>query len=231
MIIDRYMRPENWTPATLCDPILQELDWILDDSRLFALYRQDLAKHYKSTNTGRPPVAVEVTLRMTIWRRHKQWSYRQAEQELRDGPAYRQWVRVYDQPVPYHTTLNDLARVIRPQTLHRMNDRILVLAQTYHVTQGYQLRLDSRVTETNLQYPTDSGLLLDGVRVLSRLLEQAEPWLPAPLRSSGVCSHHVRRAKRRARLIGQWTRTHPKGSAKPRNPQVKKRLSPRPIPN
>ncbi len=231
MIIDRYARPENFKARALSDPILQELDWILDDVKLFGLVRRDLAAHYKRSKAGRPPIAVEVTLRMTVLRRRKKWSYRQAEQEVRDSDAYRGWTRVYDQPVPDHTTLNDLERLLRPQTLHQLNDRVLALAQLYRITQGYKLRVDSSVTEANIPYPTDSGLLLDGVRVLSRLLEQAEPWLPASLPFSGLCSNHVRSAKRRARLIGQWTRTRPKGSARARNPQAKKRLSPRPILN
>jgi IS5 family transposase len=224
MIIDRYVRPENFTAPPLSDPVLQELDWILDDPKLFALVRHDLAQHYKRSPAGRHPIPVEVILRMTVLRRRKKWPYRQAEQEVRDGPAYRQWVRVYDQPVPDFTTLNDLERVIRPRTLHQINNRVLVLAQTYHLTRGYKLRVDSSVTETNIRYPTDSGSLLDGVRVLSRWLERAEPLLPAALRASGVCSNHVRSARRQARQIGGLTRSAKKGSAKRRNTQVKKRL-------
>ena len=150
MIIDRYERPENYTPPALSDPILHELDWILEDPHLFALVRHDLAQHYKHSKAGRRPIAVEVTLRLSVLRRRKKWSYRQAEQEVRDSDAYRHWVRVYDQPVPDHTTLNDLERLIRPQTLHQLNERVLVLAQTYHLTQGYKLRVDSSVTETNI---------------------------------------------------------------------------------
>jgi transposase, IS5 family len=224
VIIDRYVRPENFTAPSLSDPILQELDWILDDPKLFALVRHDLAQHYKPTKTGRHPVAVEVTLRITILRRRKKWSYRQAEQELRDGPTYRHWVRLYDQPVPDHTTLNDLERVIRPWTLHQLNERVLTLAQTYHLTQGYKLRVDSSVTETDIRYPLDNGLLLDGVRVLSRLLQRAEPLLSAELVATGVCSKHVRSARRRARQIGQLLRSGQKGSKKRRDSQVKKRL-------
>jgi IS5 family transposase len=141
-----------------------------------------------------------------------------------DSDASLAWARVSDQPVPDYTTLNDLERVIRPRTLHQINDRVLVLAQTYRLTQGYKLRVDSSATETNIQYPTDSGLLLDGVGVLSRLLERAEPWLPATLYATGVCSNHVRNAKRRARQIGHLKRSRQKGAEKRRNTQVKKRL-------
>lgn len=231
MIIDRYVRPENFTAHSLSDPILQELDWILDDPHLFALVRRDLAHHYQCSKAGRRPVPVEVTLRLIMLRRRKKWSYRDTEQEVRDNDAYRAWVRVYDHPVPDYTTLNDLERVIRPRTLHQLNDRLLVLAQTYHLTQGYKLRVDSSVTETNIRYPLDNGLLLDGVRVLSRLLQRAEPLLPEELRASGVCSSHVRSARRRTRQIGQLLRSGPKGSQKRRDSQVKKRLLTRLMPN
>jgi hypothetical protein len=39
MIIDRYARPANLSEPIVSDPILQELDWILDDPYLFALTR------------------------------------------------------------------------------------------------------------------------------------------------------------------------------------------------
>jgi len=229
MIIDRYVRPENFSAPSLSDPILQELDRILEDRELFALVRRDLARHYKRSKVGRPAVPVEVTLRLVVLRRRKKWPYRQAEQEVRDSPAYRQWVRVYDQAVPDHTTLNDLEGVIRERTLHRINERILVLAQTHRLTQGYKLRLDASVTETNIHYPTDSQLLLDGVRVLSRWLECAAPWLSAKVRASGVCCNHVRSARRRAQQIGRLTRRAPGGTGKRPATQVKKKPSPRPM--
>jgi transposase, IS5 family len=210
MIIDRYARPANVTPVRLSDPILQELDWILEDPELFRLVRCDLAAHYKRSKRGRPPEPIEVTLRLVVLRRRKQWSYRQIEQEVRDSPSYRGWVRVYDQRVPDHSTLNDLERLIRGQTQHRINERLLALAQSKNLTHGYKLRLDASVTETNIRYPTDSGLLVDGVRLLSRWLKCTRPLLSSTLRKRGVCRNRVRSARRRARMIRQWSHSAPK---------------------
>src|SRR5207245_1999201 len=105
-------------------------------------------------------------------------SLRRAQQEVDDSPVYRDWVRIYAQPVPHYSTLNELERAIRPCTIRRMHERLLVLAQAYELTQGYRLRVDSSVTESNIEHPTDSGLLLDGVQMLSRLLERAEATSP-----------------------------------------------------
>jgi hypothetical protein len=135
--------------------------------------RSDLRRHYTRSKRGRPTVPIEVTLRLVVLRRSKQWPYRQIEQEERDTPAYRGWVRVYDQNVPDHSTLNDLEHLIRVSTQHRINERLLVMAQSQHLTKGKKLRLDASVTDTNVCYPTDSGLLVDSVRLLSH-------WLNAP---------------------------------------------------
>jgi transposase, IS5 family len=206
MIIDRYIRPANFPECKTSDPILQELDWILDDPYLFDLVRRDFAKHYKPSRKGRRPIAIEVVLRMTVLRRRKKWTYRQAEQEVRDSPTYRGWVRVYNEPVPDHTTLNDLERVIQPNTLHRLNDRIIALAQDVHLTRGYRLRVDSSVTESNIHHPTDSALLYDGVRILSRALRRARSLLPARWDGARLCQSHSRSARRRMQWIARWSR-------------------------
>lgn len=210
MIIDRYERPEGLPGSSPSDPILQELDALLEDPELFRLVRSELAKHYKRSRVGRPPVPVEVSLRLMVLRRRKQWSLRQTEQEVRDGAGYRNWVRVFEHDVPDHTTLNDLERRVQGKTLHQLNDRLLVLAESKHLTQGYKLRLDASVTETNIRYPTDSGLLLDGVRLLSRWLAGATPFLSRKLLEGGAGRNRVRSARRRARLIGQLSHSTPR---------------------
>lgn len=222
MIIDRYARPSDWSAPVVSDPLLQEMDWLLDDPPLVKLVRLDLAKHYVKGTLGRHPVPVEVTLRLTVLRRYKRWPYRQAQQEVQDSAVYRGWVRVYDQPVPNYSTQNELERLISAQTLHRMNDRLMQLAQDYRMSQGYRLRVDSSVTESNIHHPTDSSLLVDGVRVLSRCLERAKPYLPVRLQRSGLCSNHTRFARRRARQIVQGSRRAPPTTRHSRKRMLKK---------
>jgi transposase, IS5 family len=236
MIIDRYSRPANFPECQTTDPILQELDWILDDPVLFDLVRGDFAQHYKPTRKGRHPIAIEVILRMTVLRRRKKWPYRQAEQEVRDSPTYRGWVHVFNEPVPDHTTLNDLERVIQPKTLHHINDRIVTLAQDHRLTRGYRLRVDSSVTESNIHHPTDSALLYDGVRLLSRWLKRARRLLPARFAGARLCRGHNRSARRRMQQIARWSRasqarqrTSPRGEVKKKR-YIKPILSSWPLP-
>jgi IS5 family transposase len=58
--------------------------------------------------------------------------------------------------------------------LHAFNDRLTTIATSLKVTRGRKLRTDGTVVETAIHYPTDSSLLSDGVRVLSRTLKRAK---------------------------------------------------------
>jgi transposase, IS5 family len=45
------------------------------------------------------------------------------------------------------------------------------------VTRGRKLRTDGTVVETNIHHPTDDTLLVDGVRVISRLVGKAKSFV------------------------------------------------------
>jgi IS5 family transposase len=59
-----------------------------------------------------------------------------------------------------------------PQVLKQMHERIVKIARDKGVTTGRRMRLDTTVLETNIHHPTDSTLLGDGVRVLSRIMRK-----------------------------------------------------------
>jgi IS5 family transposase len=179
MIVDRYepvnlfaLIPERY--ATL-EPARQELDRLLDDDALFQRVKGDLAKRYPhSLTVGRHSTPVEVILRMLIVKRLYRWSYEATERFVFDSLLLRQFCRVYWEDVPDDTTLNRWATLITPATLGAIHERVVQVAQERKVTRGRKLRVDSAVVETTIHHPTDSSLLADGVRVLSRLLRRAK---------------------------------------------------------
>ncbi len=156
------------------DPVLTQLDHLLDDDVVFQRVRADLAKRYPQTLTrGRPSTPVEVILRMNIVKRLFGWSYEETEHFVNDSLVLRQFCRIYLERVPDDTTLIRWSNLIGEGTLHAVNDRAVELARSLKVTRGRKLRVDSTVVETNIHHPTDSRLLGDGVRVVSRLLRRA----------------------------------------------------------
>ena len=115
-----------------------------------------------------------LVLRMLVVMRLYSWSYEQAEYFVNDSLVLRQFCRVYLERVPDDTTLIRWANTLGPETLERLNDRVVQLARERKVTRGRKLRVDTTAVETNIHFPTDSGLVGDGVRVVSRLLRPGQ---------------------------------------------------------
>jgi len=179
MLRDRYepMNIFELVPALsfAMEPVLAQLDGLLDDDTLFQRVKADLAQRCPLTSVnGRPSTPVEVILRMLVVKHLYGWSYAQAEHWVNDSLVLRQFCRVYLQPVPDDTTLIRWANLIQPDTLHHLLDHVVDLARALKVTRGRKLRLDGTVVETHIHHPTDSTLLNDGVRVLSRTLKRAQ---------------------------------------------------------
>jgi IS5 family transposase len=184
MLRDRY-DPMNLfacipTLSMQMDPVLAQIDNLLADDTIFQAVKADLIRRFPHTaSDGRPSTPVEVILRMLVVKHLYGWSFPQTTQFVADSLVLRQFCRVYFATVPDQSTLNRWARLIQPATLQRLLDHIVHLACQLQVTQGRKLRIDGTVVETNIHHPTDSTLLTDGVRVLSRALGKAKTLLGA----------------------------------------------------
>jgi IS5 family transposase len=157
------------------DSVLDQLDCLLEADALFQEVKADLALRYRHTLThGRPSTPVEVILRMLVVKHLYRWSYEQAEAFVADSITLRQFCRVYLEGVPDDTVLNRWANLLRPETLHQLLDHVATVAYRLQVTRGRKLRTDGTVVQSAIHLPTDSSLLADGVRVLSRTLGRAQ---------------------------------------------------------
>jgi IS5 family transposase len=190
------------------DPILAEIDRLLDDEELYQLIRNDLARRFPQTEvTGRNSTPVEVILRILAVKRLYSLSYEQTEYQVRDSLVLRQFCRVYLQDVPDDTTLIRWAGLIQPKTLERFNQRVTQLAAQLKVTRGRKLRTDGTVVETNIHPPSDSSLLADSVRVLGRALSRAKQVLGKQTAlGQEVFRNRIRSVRRLARQVGEAMR-------------------------
>jgi transposase, IS5 family len=190
------------------DPELSQLDRLLDDDVLLAKVRADLLRRYRHTATrGRRSTPVEVLLRVLVVKRRYCWSYEETEHFVGDSLVVRQFCRVYLERVPDATTLLRWANLSGPQTLGRLNERVVELARSLPVTRGRRRRVDSAVVETTIHHPTDSGILGAGVRVLSRLLRRAKTLVgETPGLAKTVLQSHHRSVRRLARQMHRVAR-------------------------
>jgi len=67
---------------------------------------------------------------------------RQTEDRVNDSLVLRWFCRVYFEHVPDDTTLLRWAQLIRPETMHALNDRVVELAVQAKVIKGRKLRED-----------------------------------------------------------------------------------------
>src|SRR5436853_1062165 len=67
--------------------------------------------------------------------------------------------------------MGNLARQLGPEVIEQLHRRVVEIAQENKVAAGRKMRVDTTVVETDIHYPTDSTLLGDGVRVLTRIMK------------------------------------------------------------
>ena len=179
MIRIRHQQPSLWEGlfaeevAELWEPWMRVVDELLEDDALVdAVYEAQGERHEQSRTLGRPQTPAEVALRMLILKHVRNWSYEILEREVRANVVYRSFCRIGTEKVPDAKTLVRLGQAIGPDTLRELHDRIVELARQRGVIRGRKMRVDTTVVESNIHYPTDSGLLDDGARVLTRMMKR-----------------------------------------------------------
>jgi len=159
----------------LVEPALKRLDEVLADEILLDMVMQQLAKRRPhSRSRGRPSTLGEVALRMLVLKRLKGWSFEQTEYEVRQNLVYRHLARVYFERVPDAKTLVRLSAAIGEEGIKAIHQRVVEMAREQRLIEGRRARVDTTVVESNIRYPTDSRLLQDGVRVLTRAFKRVQ---------------------------------------------------------
>ena len=159
--------------ALLKDDLLEPVDQLLDDPLLVDLVRDCLAgRRPASARTGRPGIAPDRLLRCCVLKHLKGWSFRDLDRELRSNLIYRRFTRFDAEATPTYSAFSRLFAVLSPAVTEQIHQRVVGLAREQGAASGRKIRVDSTAIETNVHYPTDSTLLGDGIRVLSRSLKR-----------------------------------------------------------
>jgi len=146
-------------------------DQVLADEVLVAGVYEALGKRRpNSRRRGRQGTPAEVVLRLLILKHIRNWSYAVLEREVRANLVYRNFTRVGGAKMPDAKTMGRWGVALGPQVIKQIHERMVTIARDEGVTDGHRMRVDTTVVETNVHYPTDSSLLGDGVRVLTRIM-------------------------------------------------------------
>ncbi len=181
MIKLRHQQPSLWHRGLaediegLWEPWMRLVDELLEDEQLVdTVYEAQGERHPQSRIRGRMQTPAEVVLRLLLLKHIRNWSFDVLEREVRANLVYRAFTRIGDEKVPDAKTLARLGQLMEPKVIEQLHQRVVELAQERGVTQGRKLRVDTTVVESNIHYPTDSSLLGDGTRVLTRTMKKIE---------------------------------------------------------
>ena len=185
MITLRYQQRSIYEPLTVnCMPDYQELLWegwllkvdkFLEDEDLVKIVRGALEKrHPHSCTRGRLGTPAEVVLRLMALKHLRNWSYQALEREVRANVVYREFTWIRGEKVPDCKTMVRWGKALGPKVTRALHERVLDLGHQRGVARGRKLRVDTTVAETDIHYPTDSGLLGDAVRVMTRTMKQIQ---------------------------------------------------------
>ncbi len=173
--------------SEILDACPEILDWV----------HEDLVRTV-STHRGRQGMTAEQVLRAAMVQQVQALTYEELAFHLADSQTIRAFTRMRMDQTPSASTLHENISAIGEGTWERIHRRILQVAKEAGVETGRKIRMDTTVVETNIHDPTDSSLVWDVIRVVTRLLGEGKQLLRTP---RYTFSDHTRAAKRRHRRI------------------------------
>lgn len=198
-IFDRYAKHEMGSELAMMSALLDHCPGLVE------LVEADLVDG-QAQQTGRAGMPVESVLRCAVLKQSRQLSYHELAFYLEDSSSFRSFARLPQGAVPKKSALQANIRRVQPETWERINQALVKGALSSGLESGEQVRIDSTAVKTNVHEPSDSSLLCDGIRMLTRQMVKARQSLKVP----GICFTDRRKAARS--LVRQvfYTRGIPK---------------------
>ena len=150
------------------EALSQELD---KHPQLLELAGKDLAP--SAVEVGRKGLTVESIFRCMILKQFLKVSYAQLSFHLCDSQSYRSFARIEYDKAPGKSALQENIRRLQPETLTLIFDCLAKNGYESGELDPELIRIDSTVVKSDIAPPSDSNLLNDGIRVISRLLAKS----------------------------------------------------------
>jgi IS5 family transposase len=175
---------------------LQKISGILDENPIINEWvLQDLVGDEKLADTGAEGMTAEQVLRAAIVKQMEGYSYEELAFHLIDSLSYRSFCRIGIVEKGYKkSALCRNIKAISANTWESINRVLVAYGHDTKIEKGRESRIDCTVVSSNVHEPTDSNLLWDSVRVLTRMLEKAKEVFPE---KHITYKDHTMRAKRR----------------------------------
>jgi len=224
-------QPDLWE-ATLppelrgLPPELAAMDEILKDETFLAPFEEALNQKVKedvfSWFEGRPSTFMSSYVRLMVLKFRRRWSYEDLLMSVNESVFLRRFCgySISDR-LPHDTTLIKLTGRLGEDFVKKLNEAVVEEAQERKITRGRRMRLDTTATGANICYPTDTGLLGDGIRVIGRLVKKIKKTGQA---KAVTYRNRWNNAKNILRKLGQNLKTRGRAAAKSSARKAKEKL-------
>lgn len=154
--------------------VLERISQILDSlPTISEMVLQDLTRGVKNRHTGAEGMSAEQVVRAAIIKQTEGFSYEELAFHLVDSRSYRNFCRIGIAHKGFKkSALCSNIKAISEQSWESIHRLVLAYGENNKVEKGKESRIDCTVVETNIHEPSDSSLLWDCVRVLTRKLLQ-----------------------------------------------------------
>jgi len=175
---------------------LELISQILNENSIInEMALQDLTHDVDNSAAGANGMSAEQVVRATVIKQMEGYSYEELAFHIIDSVCYRNFCHIGFADKGFgKSALCRNIKAISAETWEAINNILVAAAESKGIEKGRQTRIDCTVVSSNIHKPTDSSLLFDCVRVLTRMLGQMND------RYSDIeisFSNHTKRAKRR----------------------------------
>lgn len=118
---------------------------------------------------GAAGMTAEEVLRAGLLMQIENLTYRQLEFHLKDSMTMRAFVRINDSKSYSRSALQSNIKSISEATWQKIHGLTVMHAKKIGIEKGKTVRMDATVVESNISSPRDSQLMVDCLRVISRI--------------------------------------------------------------
>lgn len=149
-------------------------------------------------DTGREGMTAEQVLRCVALKQYRNLSYEELAFHLEDSKSFRAFARMEMGQYPSSSSLQENIKPLSEETWEAVHVCLMQYALEIGIESGRKVRIDSTVVESNIHDPSDSTLLWDGIRVITRWLKEGHTLVPRP--DYSYCDH-CRVVKKRLMVV------------------------------
>ena len=168
--------------------------------KILDIAHRDFSRAMSKSEYGRSGYTSEQILRSIIVMFTEMMSYRDTVILIENSDFMRNFIKLGNKVMMDFTFLCKAYTALSEETWKAINEVLIGYAKREEKITSEKLRIDTTAYETNIHYPTDSSLLWDSYRTLSRLMREASD----EMRALGLTHRfHTKKTRKLALFISR----------------------------